>query len=272
MTDRGRGGWTPPPFLIASAGVHGLALSSVLAWPGSWGVALAAVIANHLAIGAASILPRSALLGPNIARLHAGAEGGEIVALTFDDGPDPEVTPAVLDMLEAAGATATFFCIGSRAEAHPDLIASMRARGHGVENHTYRHPNAFALFGPRALEREVLRGQRALEDPQARPPRFFRSPAGMQNPWLGWVLAKNGLRLVSWSRRGFDTVSRDGARVAARVGRDLRAGDIALLHDGNSARTRGGRPVVLEALPRVLDQMARRGLRSEALHAIVDRR
>ena len=75
----------------------------------------------------------------------AQAEKG-VVALTFDDGPHPEVTPAVLDLLDQAGARATFFCVGRRAEAHPDIVAAIRERGHGVENHTYSHPNGFAFM------------------------------------------------------------------------------------------------------------------------------
>ncbi|HVR42765.1 MAG TPA: polysaccharide deacetylase family protein [Thermoanaerobaculia bacterium] len=250
-----------------------MALASVLLAPGSYGPALAAVVANHLAILTASLLPRSSLLGPNVTRLWAdGDDREQVVALTFDDGPDPEVTPAVLELLKAAGARATFFCVGARAESSPDLITAIRAGGHGVENHTYSHPNGFALGGPGAMEREIVRAQEALEDPAAGRPRLFRSPAGMQNPWLAIVLARTALSLVSWTRRGFDTVSRDGGRVAARLERGLRAGDILLLHDGRSARDARGRPVVLEALPRILDRMGRSGLRSEALHAILGQR
>jgi hypothetical protein len=98
-------------------------------------------------------------------------------------------------------------------------------------------------------------------------PRAYR----IQNPWLAAVLAKAGLSLVSWSRRGFDTVTRDGARVASRLGRGLCPGDILLLHDGSSARDSSGQPVVLEALPRLLDEMSRKGLRSEALHAVLEK-
>ena len=98
---------------------------------------------------------------------------------------------------------------------------------------------------------------------------LFRAPAGIQNPWLAAVLAKAGLSLVSWTRRGFDTVSRDAGRVASRLGRRLSAGDILLLHYGSSARDASGQPVVLSALPRVLDEMGRKGLRSEALHTIL---
>ena len=268
MTDLA-GGWRLSPFLTASAGLHGVALATLIASPRSWGLVLTAVLGNHLVISAAGMLPRCGWLGPNITRLPTTRARGDLVALTFDDGPDPDVTPAVLDLLEAAGARATFFCVGQRAEAYPGMVAAMRARGHGVENHSYSHPNGFALRGPQGLRREILRAQEAIEQSGGGRPSLFRAPAGIQNPWLAAVLAKAGLSLVSWSRRGFDTVTRDGVRVASRLGRGLSPGDILLLHDGSSARAASGRPVVLEALPRVLDEMSRKGLRSEALHTVL---
>jgi peptidoglycan-N-acetylglucosamine deacetylase len=271
MAEQGRRDWHPSRLLAASAGLHGAALAALLASPRSWDLVLAAVLGNHLVIGALATLPRSAWLGPNITRLPAIGAHDHLVALTFDDGPDPEVTPAVLDLLEEAGARATFFCVGRRAERHPGVVAAIRAKGHGLENHTYAHPNGFALRGPRGLRREIMRAQEAIERAGGGRPSLFRAPAGIQNPWLAAVLARAGLSLVSWSRRGFDTVTRDGARVAERLGRGLHAGSILLLHDGSSARDARGRPVVLDALPRVLDQMGRKGLRSDALHAILER-
>jgi len=268
MASRG-GGWRPSPFLAASAGLHAAALATLAASPQSWSLVLAAILGNHIAIGAAGMFPRCGWLGPNITRLPDARVHDELVGLTFDDGPDPEVTPAVLDLLEQARARATFFCIGQRAETYPDLVAAIRARGHGVENHSYSHPNGFALRASDGLRREILRGQDAIERAGGGRPTLFRAPAGIQNPWLAAVLATAGLSLVSWTRRGFDTVTGDGLRVASRLVRGLRPGDILLLHDGSSARDASGRPVVLEALPRVLDEMSRNGLRSEALHAVL---
>ena len=265
-------GWRPSPFIVASAGLHGIALATVLAFPPSWSLMLAALVGNHAALSAAGMFPRCTWLGPNITRLPASQAHNGVVALTFDDGPDPEVTPKVLDLLQQAGARATFFCVGRRAEAHPDLVAAMRSRGHGVENHTYSHSNAFAFRGPRGLRQEILRAQAAIDGAGGGRPNFFRAPAGIQNPWVPFVLAGAGLSLVSWTRRGFDTVTPDGARVAARLGRGLRGGDILLLHDASSARNARGGPVVLDALPRVLDQMNRKSLRSEALHAALGKR
>ena len=267
-TVRGRPGfWHHSPLILASAGVHSAAVVTLAAVPDSWPLALGALVANHAAIAAASMAPRSRLLGPNITRLPGPHTG--VMALTFDDGPDPDVTPRVLALLEQAGAAATFFCIGRRAQEHPELIAAIRARGHGIENHTFSHHSGFALGRSAALRAEVHGGQVALTAAGAALPRFFRAPAGMQNPWLPAVLAAEGLSLVSWTRRGFDTVTRDPRLVAKRLVKHLAAGDILLMHDGRSARTASGAPVVLDALARVLDAMAARGLRSDALGAVL---
>jgi peptidoglycan/xylan/chitin deacetylase (PgdA/CDA1 family) len=261
--------WRPSPFLAASAGLHGVALATVVASPPSWPLAVGGLVANDIAIVVAGLLPRCGWLGPNITRLPEGPTGRALVGLTFDDGPDPDVTPAVLEQLAKAGARATFFCIGQRARAYPDLVAAMRDQGHGVENHSFSHPNGFACLSPAGMRREILLGQDAIAGLGGGRPRFFRPPAGIQNPWLSPILARAGLSLVSWTRRGFDTVSRSGARVAARLQRGLGPGDILLLHDGSSARGAGGGPVVLDALPRLLDEMQRRGLQSAALHAVL---
>jgi peptidoglycan/xylan/chitin deacetylase (PgdA/CDA1 family) len=257
--------WRTSSILVASAGLHGAALAAMLTFPASWKVMLAALIGNHALLGTVGLFPRNSWLGPNITRLPPAAARGGVVALTFDDGPDPEVTPKVLDLLKQTGNRATFFCVGRRAEAHADLVADLRAAGHGVENHTFSHPHTFAFRGTRGLRLEIERAQKAIERSGGGRPAFFRAPAGIQNPLLSPVLAGLGLSLVSWTRRGFDTVTSDGSRVAGRLGRNLRGGDILLLHDASSARKSGRPPVVLDALPRVLDEMGRKGLRSEAL-------
>jgi peptidoglycan/xylan/chitin deacetylase (PgdA/CDA1 family) len=182
------------------------------------------------------------------------------VALTFDDGPDPEVTPRVLDLLAERGARATFFCIGRRARAHPEIVAEIVRRGHEVENHTWSHPNSFACYPPGPMRREIVRAQEALAETAGRRPRYFRAPAGIRNPLLDPLLHAQGLTLVSWTRRGFDTVAREPERVARRLLRGLAGGDVLLLHDGSAARDRQGTPVVLEVLPRLLDALEDRGL------------
>jgi peptidoglycan/xylan/chitin deacetylase (PgdA/CDA1 family) len=219
--------------------------------------------ASQLALTLAGLLPRCAWLGPNVVRLAGDVDGR--VALTFDDGPDPVVSPRVLDLLDRHGARASFFCIGQRVQAHPGLAREIQRRGHRVENHSFRHSNAFAFQGPGRLRAEIERAQDAIGSCLGRAPLLFRAPAGIRNPWLDPVLERLGLRLVSWTRRGFDTVSRSPQRITRRLVRGLAAGDILLLHDGSSARGASGGPVVLEALPVLLQELERRGLRSVRL-------
>jgi peptidoglycan/xylan/chitin deacetylase (PgdA/CDA1 family) len=238
--------------------VHALALAAAIRWPEAWQFALTLVVANQIAITAAGLWPRSSLLGPNWTCLPATA--GATVALSIDDGPDPEVTPAVLDLLAREGVAASFFCIAARARQHPGLVVRMVAEGHAVENHSAEHRHHFALLGPRGCAAEIGRGQSTLAELAGTAPRFFRAPAGLRNPFLEPALCRLGLTLASWSRRGFDTRDNDPQRVLARLTRELRAGDILLLHDGNAARTRDGTPLILAVLPELIARIRAAGL------------
>ena len=248
--------WRPSPLIGASIGLHAAALVTVLARPGEWPWALGAVLSDHALLTAAGLTPRSHLLGPNWTRLPAAAAARGAVAITIDDGPDPRVTPRVLDLLDERGARATFFCIGERVQRHSELTREMARRGHSVENHSQRHLHRFSLLGPRALMAEIERAQDTIGITTGQPPLFFRAPAGLRSPLLDPVLSRFGLRLASWTRRGFDTVSARAEAVLDKLSRGLAAGDILLLHDGHAALTRGGAPVILEVLPRLLDALA----------------
>jgi peptidoglycan/xylan/chitin deacetylase (PgdA/CDA1 family) len=257
--------WPRPPFVTASFGLHALAAGAVLAVPASWPWAAAAVVLNHLGLTAAGLWPRSTLLGPNVRRLPAAAAARGEFALTLDDGPDPEITPAVLDLLAASGTHATFFCIAARAAAQPALLRRIVAAGHSVQNHSHVHRHHFSLLGPRGFAREIGRAQQVLADITGTLPHCFRAPAGLRNPFLDPVLHRLGLHLVSWTRRGYDTREADPARVLGRLTRGLGAGDILLLHDGHARRDAQGRPVVLDLLPALLRRCAAAGLRPVTL-------
>jgi peptidoglycan-N-acetylglucosamine deacetylase len=254
-----------PPIFTASLGIHLAALGAALLVPGAWPWAIGAVVLNHALITGAVLTPRSRLLGANLTRLPPPAIDRRELALTIDDGPDPEVTPQVLDLLDAAGARVTFFCIADRVAAHPLLAREIVARGHSIQNHTAAHRHNFSLLGPCGYAAEISRAQQVLTDITGQRPTCFRAPAGFRNPFLAPVLNRLDLSLVSWTRRGFDTRERDAAKVLARLVRGLAAGDILLLHDGNAARTVEGRPVVLEVLPPLLQQIRQAKLRAVTL-------
>ena len=257
--------WHPAPAIRVSVALHAVAVMTLALLPELWLWVVAVLTANQLVLIGAVFFPRSALLGPNLTRLPAaGANHGEVV-LTFDDGPDPDVTPQVLDLLDRFRMKASFFCIGEKAAAFPEIVNDIARRGHRVENHSYRHSYAFAFYGISRLGRELDAAQSIIRETAGRPPRFFRAPAGFRSPLLDPVLAKRGLQYVSWTRRGYDTVYTDPRVTLDKLTKGLAAGDILLLHDGGSARTPAGQAMVLAVLPPLLDKLESRGLKSVAL-------
>jgi len=254
--------WRPAPALKASLGLHGAAALGALAVPAAWPWALGAVAANHAVLTIAGLLPRSSLLGPNLTRLPPAAAARNEIALTIDDGPDPDATPRVLDLLDAAGARASFFCIGRRAREYPALCREIVERGHRVENHGDAHSWAFSTFGPTRMRTDIATAQATLSDITGHAPRFFRPTAGLRNPFL---LAALDLQLAAWSRRGYDTREGRPDVVLARLSRGLDAGDILLIHDGHTARTAEGQPVILATLRDLLRMLAERKLKPVTL-------
>lgn len=257
--------WKPSPAIKASALLHLGALSGLvagLAWP--W--AVGGVLANHAVLTIAGLWPRSTLLGSNMLKLSAAACDARQIAITIDDGPHPQVTPVVLDILEASNAQATFFCIGKAVEAHPQLAREIIRRGHHIENHSYAHRHYFSVMGLSQLRNEIGRAQSVISQITGHTPVYFRAPAGLRSPLLDPVLQSLDLQLVSWTRRGFDTVATDPNKVLRRLENGISAGDILLLHDGNAGATASGRALILDVLPKLLDTVQSRGLRAVSLH------
>jgi peptidoglycan-N-acetylglucosamine deacetylase len=260
-------GWKPSPLLLASGAIHLGALAALVARPRDWPWAIGAVGLNHIAVAAAGLWPRSQLLGSNWTRLPVCGDLESRVAVTIDDGPDPDVTPQVLEQLDEHRACATFFCIGERVQLYPDVAKEIVRRGHAIENHSQRHRHNFSLLGPKAMSAEIRRGQETISQITGTTPAFFRAPAGLRNPFLDPILVRLGLQLASWTRRGFDTVNADAEAVLRRLVTPLQAGDILLLHDGHAARGRSGAPVILEVLPRLLDRLHSRGFTTVTLRS-----
>ena len=249
--------WRPTRTVGLSAALHGTALGLLALHPAWWPGLAGAVAANHVALGSIGSMPRSQGLGRAV---HRVPQPGRRVALTFDDGPDPAVTPRVLDQLAAAGVTASFFCVGQRARRHPALLRRIAAEGHAVENHSHTHPHHFAWLGGRWLRREIEDAQSALADITGSPPTWFRAPMGIRGPLLDPALHRAGLQLASWTRRGYDTRCHDPATVLSRLSRRIAPGDVLLLHDANCARAADGTPVVLAVLPHLLSRLRACGL------------
>jgi peptidoglycan-N-acetylglucosamine deacetylase len=250
--------WRPSLIMWASIALHIAAAIAVAFQPSLWPWALAALALNHLTLTAIGLWPRSKLLGPNITRLDDVAS--QTIALSFDDGPNPDVTPWVLDQLDKYNAKATFFCVGERVRAHPEIAREIVRRGHLIENHSDQHSHAFSTFGLGRLGRDIDAAQAVIAEHTGRTPKLFRAPAGLRSPLLEPVLARRGLTLASWTRRGFDTVESNPEKIYARLERNIAVGDILLLHDGNGAQDANNQPVIFNVLPRLLARIDALGL------------
>ncbi len=183
-----------------------------------------------LACAVAPFIPTLGFFLPIISRGKRCDPGNPRVALTFDDGPDPAVTPALLQTLYAHGVKATFFVIGKKAAAHPDLTAAILAGGHAIGNHTHRHDPLIMFKSPAALAREIDDAQAALGRLGVRP-LAFRPLAGVTNPRLGPILERSGLIAVNFNCRAADFGNRRIRHLSRRISRRLRPGAIILLHD-----------------------------------------
>lgn len=217
---------------------------------------LVAYAAYHAALAWAVCHPRSTLLGPNLSRM---ATQEKVVALTFDDGPHPTLTPRVLEILKEHRAKATFFLIGRAAARHPDVARRIADEGHEIGNHTSRHSYLFWANPPGRVRTEVARAQEEIAAASGTTPKLFRCPVGLESPFLQRALRRSNLSLVSWSIRIPCEHGTDPARIA-RLMKKVRPGSILLLHDGHDRREEG-RPGVIEVLPVVLRELEKAGYR-----------
>lgn len=259
--------WVATSALQLSAVVHAASALLFVLTPGNWRWALGAVFVNHMILTAGVLTPKGRMLGPNMTRLPDAAARRREVSLTFDDGPDPQTTPLVLDLLDRFDAKASFFCVANKVSAYPELAREIIKRGHSLENHTNSHPYTFALFGPWRVLREVESAQSTIRAVTGAAPKFFRAPMGFRPPFLAPAVVRNGLCYCSWTRRGFDTFATRPEPVLHQLMRQLAAGDILLLHDGRPNRPDKNTRLVLEVLQRLLEHLQTVKLKSVSLPA-----
>lgn len=187
------------------------------------------------------------------------------VALTFDDGPHPQGTPIVLEILREAGATATFFLAGEQVERRPALVAEIVAAGHRVELHCHRHRNALRLSA-RAFLDDAERGRAVIEDAGGQAIADHRPPYGIYSGPALRACRRRGWRPVLWSRWGKDWRGDATARsIARRATGSVRAGDIVLLHDADYYSAPGSWARTVAALPIILEELGSRGLKTASL-------
>jgi peptidoglycan/xylan/chitin deacetylase (PgdA/CDA1 family) len=191
--------------------------------------------------------------------------GHDGVALTFDDGPHPQGTPAVLETLRAHGATATFFLAGEQVEQRPALAAEIVAAGHRVELHCHRHRNHLRLT-PRQFLEDAERAREAIEKASGQAIADYRPPYGIFSAATLRTVRRRGWRPVLWSRWGRDwTRSATPESIASRASAEIQAGDIVLLHDADHYGARGSWVRTAAALPLILAELESRGLRTTSL-------
>jgi len=212
--------------------------------------------------------PSSSTLYPTIS---SGPRDRPRVALTFDDGPDPEVTPLLLNTLAAAGARATFFTIGRKLVRHTGIAERAIREGHELGNHSWQHDRMQNFYGTRAQAEEIDRsGQLIREVSGSGALPLYRPPIGLKSPALARAAHVRGLRVIAWSLHSRDTLLRDARRIADRLLKRVQPGDIILMHDGHD-RDGYHRAATADALPLILDGFAQRGLQSVTVSELLSR-
>jgi peptidoglycan/xylan/chitin deacetylase (PgdA/CDA1 family) len=225
---------------------------------------IGAVAAGAVALGAAAhgVWHRnSPVFGSVLSRLPGS---DPVVSITFDDGPNPHATPAILDILRRENVHATFFVLGRHADRWPGLVERARAEGHQIGNHGYFH-RKLHRHSPAYVREDLTRGTESIRRACGTPPRHFRAPHGFRNPWVTPIAASLGQRTVGWSLGVWDSARPGAPEIAARALDGMRAGSILLLHDGDGYDADGDRMQTAEALPSIIDGLRGRGFRFTTL-------
>jgi peptidoglycan/xylan/chitin deacetylase (PgdA/CDA1 family) len=231
----------------------------------------AALAAGAVSAAAAAVVHAGPALAPVVQPLGDALgiklreDGGEGVALTFDDGPHPHGTPAVLELLREARADATFFLAGEQVLKRPALVGEIVAAGHRVELHCHRHRNQLRL-SPRSLLDDAERARSAIEEAGGQEVSDYRPPYGIFSAAGLRAIRGRGWRPVLWSRWGRDWAARaTPASIARQLTSGVAAGDILLLHDADYYSARDSWVRTVAALPMILEELETRGLRSRLL-------
>lgn len=220
---------------------------------------VAAAAAAAVAGWAAPAVLRGRVLRAAFCPALAGLGRPGHIALTFDDGPDPDGTPAVLEALERLGATATFFMLGTQVARYPQVAAAVVAAGHEAAVHGFSHRNHLAR-GPAEVCRDVACAASLVAAVTGTQPIWFRPPYGVLTSASLVAARRAGLRPVLWTAWGRDWEDRSPAWVAATVGRQLRSGGTVLLHDSDCATAVADSwRATAAALPRIAERAAQLG-------------
>jgi peptidoglycan/xylan/chitin deacetylase (PgdA/CDA1 family) len=236
--------------------------AALLAFGVGWLTASSALL--FLLLGASLLMvgvlfPATEVYAPCLSRVP-----GQRVALTFDDGPHPVTTRRVLLLLAEHDQRATFFVIGRKVEAYPDVVREIADRGHAIGVHGFDHDWLHAFKLPQQVEADIRKSQDAVRRASGVTPTLFRPPLGLLSPFTAEGARRAGVHIVGWSFRLFDGLpGRPTSHVLRSVERRLRAGDVVLLHDASESER--FTPAGVVVLPQVLALVRSRGLRSTPL-------
>lgn len=183
---------------------------------------------------------------------------GKSIALTFDDGPNPDATPRILDALKARDVKATFFILGRHADEWPDIARRVADEGHTIGNHGWHH-RKLHLRGPGYVRRDLSMGTTSIARAAGMTPTLFRAPHGFRSPWVTPIAASLGQRTVGWSRGVWDSAKPGVDAIVRRTVDGARPGRIMLLHDGDGYDMHGDRTQTAGAVPRILDELLEQG-------------
>jgi peptidoglycan/xylan/chitin deacetylase (PgdA/CDA1 family) len=197
----------------------------------------------------------SVVFGPTLGRIPSDRK---VVALTFDDGPNPDATPIILDTLREKGVHATFFVLGSHAERWPELVHRISAEGHQLGNHGYFH-RKLHFKSPFYVSRDIKLGIRAIKRAGAPAPQLFRAPHGFRSPWTTPIASSYGERTVGWSLGVWDSDRPGAEEIVRRTMEGVEPGSIILLHDGDGYNPDGDRMQTATALPIIIDRLKEQG-------------
>ena len=225
------------------------------------GLGVGAVLLGGAAHGA--FYRNSPIFGVPISRL---ATKDRAVALTFDDGPNPDATPLVLDALALRGVKATFFMLGRHAERWPDLVKRVADEGHSIGNHGYFH-RKLHFKSPSYVRRDLELGTSAIERASRVRPSLFRAPHGFRSPWVTAIARSLGQRTVGWSLGVWDSDRPGVEAIAMRTVEGARPGSILLLHDGDGYDPSGDRVQTARAVPLIVDRLLAQDYRFDLLDA-----
>lgn len=184
------------------------------------------------------------------------------VAITFDDGPHPDLTPQILKLLRHHNAKATFFCIGRKVAQHPEIVKNIIAEGHTIGNHTYSHTKAFGFLSTTKVTEELQTTEETIQRLTGLKTKLYRPAFGVTNPNISTAVKLLGLQPIGWSIRSLDTTKRSKKNILHRITRRLKQGDIVLLHD-NRAKT-------VEVLEQLLLFLQNNEMRSVTVDKLLD--